>query len=382
MPETVSRVRCACGDCALFVPPGREFAAGHATAYATALRNRVFQNQDRYAYAELYRRGWLLTEPDNGMSFGVEAEFFGIARGDALSLLRAQGHNVQDDGYHHTTRPFWRITQDNSVNAEANELVSPILRVGKTHMKEVRSITTILRRNGGRVDRSCGLHIHHSVSKMDLPAVIQTVGHWSLFQPTINTLIPASRRGANYARPMFGAQHWMNVIQRRVSDIEGFRTRGDDFGRYHSINLNAIRKHGTLEFRQHSGTLNGKKIEMWTRFTKLFTLLASRGKRCEDLLRTYDMHEPSVNSAYGLTGMLSYIGASPEMVDFYIKRQEKLDKNDDVEDHDANVELTRLPGDPQNGDTDASRTQRWCAFHRDWHPHDQWSTHNARTRTR
>ena len=43
------------------------------------------------------------------------------------------------------------------------------------------------------------------------------------------------------------------------------------------MNINSLPTHGTLEFRQHSGTLNAAKVLHWTRFTRLFMDLREHG---------------------------------------------------------------------------------------------------------
>ncbi len=42
------------------------------------------------------------------------------------------------------------------------------------------------------------------------------------------------------------------------------------YQRYRSVNLLALAKHGTIEFRQHAGTLDPDKLGAWVRF--LFAL--------------------------------------------------------------------------------------------------------------
>lgn len=366
-----------CRDgCGQEVTGGREFVAGHATIYADQLRDRVFRQRDRAAFDELYRRGWKLKDIDERLAFGVEAEFFGIQRNEALSVLRREGFVAEDDGYHHQVRDFWRITHDGSVNAEGNELVSPILKMGKAHMKDLHKVTRTLRQHGGAVDRSCGLHVHHAAALLDIPDIAEMVGHWAVFQPTINTIIPKSRTGAQYSLPIFDARHWMNAVM-RFDSINGLRRASGEerFGRYHAINLCAISKHNTIEFRQHSGTLNGQKIEMWTRFTKLFTQLYKQGKRCDELLLAHDNDEQVVATSMGLQGMLSYLEAPASMIDYYILRQEALIKDEDREDADSNQRYDRQVG---NGTTDSSRSRRWCSFHQEWHPYADWADHNRR----
>lgn len=41
-------------------------------------------------------------------------------------------------------------------------------------------------------------------------------------------------------------------------------------GRYFKINLQAYLRHGTIEFRQHSGSANATKVCNWVRFLQAF----------------------------------------------------------------------------------------------------------------
>ena len=345
--------------------------------FVTRLRAQA-RDGDAQAYRTLYALGVQLdaSRPvDPLVTFGFEAEFFGISARAAVNLLREGGFAAEDDGYNHRVQQYWRVTHDSSVNAEGNELVSPILRLGKTHLREMRKVTRLLRDNGGQVDRSCGLHVHHNAERLELDDVCQMVGTWALFQPIIHTILPKSRIGAVYARPLYDPLHWMDWIRRQGSMQMLRGASGDAVGRYHAVNLHALRAHNTIEFRQHSGTLNAKKIDSWIRLTKQFILVGrTRGyDGCERLIAEYGS-EDAVRNELGLAGMLAHLGCSEDLAGYYLRRHKMLSGDKDKEDLDANYNPEQDRHQMQDGESNPQGTARWCRFHQEWHPFDGRST--------
>jgi hypothetical protein len=49
--------------------------------------------------------------------------------------------------------------------------------------------------------------------------------------------------------------------------------------RYYKLNLSAINVHGTIEFRQHSGTVNAEKAVNWVKLTAGFMRAAEDAKQ-------------------------------------------------------------------------------------------------------
>ncbi len=52
-------------------------------------------------------------------------------------------------------------------------------------------------------------------------------------------------------------------------------------GRYFKVNLQSHRRQGTIEFRQHGGSLNGRKIESWVRFLDKFIIASGQEPQAE-----------------------------------------------------------------------------------------------------
>lgn len=350
-----------------------------STSEVRGLRDAVINHGSSQAFSVLYSNGQMLYPEPKTRAFGVEAEFFGIERGDAVRVLRQAGINAQDDGYHHTPRRYWRITEDGSVSNEANELVSPILRFGKSDLTVTNMVVSLLRANGGRVDNTCGLHIHHNANGMRVPDIVEMVCHYALFQPLINRVLSLSRRGDNgYARAIYSPFEWERGVLRAAdsSFTSLCHNASRTFGRFHAVNLAALSDHGSVEFRQHQGTLNGEKISAWVEFTKLFMRVGPRGSSYRTLIDTFGS-ESSMRSEMGLTGMLEYMGASNKLIKYYVLRAEELEGRlgmSDPEDADSRRNA-QDDGEPPEGAPDENGRGRYCgscgSFHYDDDDYDE-----------
>lgn len=304
---------CYCG-CGTYTTSGR-WVRGHAGALRNRLAARV-RHGDSEAREQMLDYGWALPKQAELRNFGVEAEFFGIDSGSALTLLRRAGIEADDDGYHHHARPYWRVTDDSSVNGEGNELVSPILGIERAeHAQQVTRALTALESGGAVVDATCGLHVHHDIQHMTPQDVAETVAHYALFQPAINSVLHPARVGNSYGMPMSRPREWYENIS-ALHNYAELRREGSGYGRYHAINMQAIRDHGTLEFRQHAGTLKPNVALTWARFTRLFIDVAKR-HTLEDAMTVW----PDPSRA-PIEEVALYLGAPSTLLDALTMRRD------------------------------------------------------------
>jgi hypothetical protein len=107
-----------------------------------------------------------------------------------------------------------------------------------------------IRIHHGRVNASCGLHVHLDARKVTgyLPETMYE--NLLACQAQLYKLVPASRRKNKYC------------TRSRVTDY------GRTKSRYKAINSRAIWKYQTLEVRLHSGTIEAEKIEAWVRLLR------------------------------------------------------------------------------------------------------------------
>ena len=260
------------------------------------------------------------------LQFGVEIEFYNVHYKLAIKELRAAGLDVADfAGYtHEDSETAWKVTTDSSVTSYNTglyaglELVSPILK-GDKGLDDLRTALTVLSNIGARVDSTCGLHVHHNASSFDHQQLINIVNLYYTHQAGINTILPKSRRTsarARYCKPIptrslaainYQKQytHCETENQKLMKAVNSFKTR------YLVINLHAFAVHKTVEFRQHSGTLDADKAEAWILLTYQMMRYAS----------THTVDEPK-NNRKSLQQLLETIGLEDTWVSDYLNSRQ------------------------------------------------------------
>lgn len=221
--------------------------------------------------------------------FGIELEFNGTARQSVVDELRELDPDfpINIENYNHQVRPHWKLITDASVNGtgtsevcdcdedEADycdheesdgqglEAVSPILQ-GADGYEQVKKMVDAMRAAGGSIDRTCGFHVHHDVRDMTADQVAYLLSFYMDNQTVIDTMLAPSRRSSRsnqWCRP------YQDEEKRRIKQMaksgQGF---ANYYERYKTINVQSFAKYGSIEIRQHQGTLNFSKIVNWVKF--------------------------------------------------------------------------------------------------------------------
>lgn len=202
---------------------------------------------------------------NNNRKFGIEIEGFGLTREELITGLTRKGIEVKSEGYNHSIRPHWKIVYDASIRADKGfEIVSPPLK-GENGINQVRIVAETIEELGGQVNRSCGLHIHHDVNDFTLDHFKNIYSLYHRFENTIDEIMPVSRRGNNNT--------FCKSIQGKMEELKDANSleeiRRIFQSRYYKLNVQSFWRHGTIEFRQHSGTVNAEKIINWILLTQL-----------------------------------------------------------------------------------------------------------------
>mgnify|MGYP001006446147 FL=1 len=202
-------------------------------------------------------------------SFGVEIEFCTeLSSGEVVQHLTDAGLNVRNEDYNHHTRNHWKIVPDGSIS-QGFELVSPPLSGGEG-LAEVILAARVLVQIGCYVDTSCGLHVHVNANDLSGASVVNAVRRMVRYESEIDTMVPAHRRSNSFA---LSNRQQLGVMEQHLSSDPDASARticGVVSGRYRKLNTAAYVRHGTLEFRQHSGSIDGTKIANWIMFCVQF----------------------------------------------------------------------------------------------------------------
>lgn len=198
--------------------------------------------------------------------FGIELEIAGITKEQAMNALKAVGIRVKIEGYNHDTKPHWKIVTDNSVTG-GFEVVSPILE-GEAGITQAEIVARALDDMGANVNGTCGFHVHFDAQGISLEDAKFLVHRYGKHEEEIDAFMPKSRRADNnqYCKSV---KRFLNSAS--FNNAANFNQLASAMGgRYYKINLESYQRHGTIEFRQHSGTINAAKIANWVRFLAAF----------------------------------------------------------------------------------------------------------------
>lgn len=188
--------------------------------------------------------------------FGVELELLfphSVTRSTIDAALQAAG------------LVSWRAKTDVSIhgNGRGWEIVSPPLQ-GEGGYEQVRTACRVLAGLGGVANRSCGMHVHHDIRDLTVDGVKAVARMWVAQQPMIDGLVAPSRRGSGhtYLGPIRAEE--LRQIE-ACTNLEDVRRLASRISRYRNLNVAAYGRHGTIEMRQHQGTVNAEKVLTWVR---------------------------------------------------------------------------------------------------------------------
>lgn len=208
--------------------------------------------------------------------FGVEVEFVGVSCEAAARAISAAGFPCQFEDYNHNTRSTWKVVRDGSLeyhNGNCGELVSPPLS-GEAGIEQVRAVLRALVSAGATVNRSCGLHVHVDAGDLSVPQIASIMRRYQTHQTEINRFMPASRRDSRWAKRI--SNELINSVLGYASPANLRRNAGY-IDRYHAVNVAAYARHGTIEFRQHSASVNNNKVAHWIAFCLHFVATSVAG---------------------------------------------------------------------------------------------------------
>lgn len=178
----------------------------------------------------------------------------------------------------------WRIMYDSSIHAERKsgrnrvhaddeyktEMVSPKLEYAE--MGKLQEVVRCLRKHGGRINNSCGMHVHVDAanhtprslknalsimySKEDIlfkALNVQTAREHSYCQKVRKTVLEEIRKMPNST---------ISMEKLKRSWYQGRDGSGSHYDntRYYALNLHAVFSKGTLEWRCFESTLHAGKV--------------------------------------------------------------------------------------------------------------------------
>ena len=194
-------------------------------------------------------------------TFGVEIEML-VPAGAIRERATANNLPIRYEGYNHTdNKRYFKFVSDASIQgANPIECVSPILS-SRGGMKMLENACKTINEAGAQVNRSTGLHVHIGAAGLTDEQYCNVFQNYKMLESVIDSFMANSRRANN--------SRWCRTLQDHTFYNELTKENlliemGCD--RYHKVNPCSYQRHQTIEFRQHQGSTDFKKISNWVKF--------------------------------------------------------------------------------------------------------------------
>lgn len=199
----------------------------------------------------------------NNLTFGVEIECYNVIRQTLIQEVEQRNISIKSEGYNHTDNSSYykMVSYASIVGENGQEVVSPILK-GKKGLDSLKMVCQSLDAVGAKVNRSTGLHVHFDASGISDEHFIRIFINYRRLEDVIDTFMPHSRRENNnqFCKSLHGIPYASCHTKSDVISANGTR--------YRKVNAESYLRHKTIEFRQHSGTIEYTKISNWINFLR------------------------------------------------------------------------------------------------------------------
>ena len=270
--------------------------------------------------------------------------------------MSGQGLETYFAGYSHKTTPHTKVVTDTSLSSGGIEIVSPPL-TKKQRRPWLQTVTSAL---AGlvKVDRSCGVHFHEGLRPANKMFDEEGVMRWTeaqhvgakvthiygLFQHALNTVIPSSRHDNGYCHSLANSPQRL-LAQGPCGAADQYEFWQSEYNyysrtRYNAVNITSLRKYGTIEFRQHAGSINAVKLDAWAQLCGLIVQRAI-SVTWEDLQMTANQWSKDGRD-WNMEDLGHFLGLSPktQLIQYFMGRADRLaDRTHGIEpslDHEPN----------------------------------------------
>lgn len=268
--------------------------------------------------------------------WGVEIEAAGLSYDEVRNIVNSVTDDVCIKEERTRSAPlYWVVTYDGTIVGDRPfELRTPAMTGEKESWDKLRAVCTGLRAAGATVNKSCGLHVHHdgmyilkalnanNRTVFDLHGA--AIGLYARLEPVLDGVMPLSRRYSLNSnslsfRSLICARSNTKLEETNNLTLHGRQDRdrltdgspGNMIGHHMKVSLEAIQRHGTIEYRHHSGTLMESKIIPWIKLTGLI----------QESIAEIALGRPLPAEFDTLGGALEYLQASAELTDYWTRRE-------------------------------------------------------------
>lgn len=212
--------------------------------------------------------GKLLGIPENRRSYN-ESSVVVLAK--CLTGLEFEAENVKVDLPHGDSESgFWKAEKDNSLRGHAMEFVLREPLFGEDLVNSFKWLCKWATDNNFEVNYRTGLHVHIDVRNLEANQLVSMLVYYALFEPVLFKWIGDEREGSIFCMPFYKAESGIEDVIRAFKSPSRMKDYAAKIDRYGALNLNALAKYGSVEWRHMQTTFDFERILKWVNIAQAF----------------------------------------------------------------------------------------------------------------
>lgn len=213
------------------------------------------------------------------------AEFFALDKvdGDLGIEIEVEGHNLP-----HVADKYWVTKDDHSLRGGLEYVFAT-----PRPLKQVPTILKLLNKtfeaHGARPDFSfrTSVHVHLNVQQLTYDQILNIMYTYLLVEGAMFNFCDERRSCNRFCLRLQDAEGILPILKNMCSarDKDGLRAIPADRIRYFGLNLEALSKFGSVEFRSLEGTIDTERI---TRWCKMIVSIRDYAMGCKNIMEVHD----------------------------------------------------------------------------------------------
>jgi hypothetical protein len=209
---------------------------------------------------------------------------------------------AEGQGMKKVTNQYWRTEDDGSLRGEFPTSRAEFVMKAPVMEEEVLPALQMLVKSlpNAEFDFSyrTSVHVHVNVQELTMPQILNMVYTYLLLEEPLMTYCGKARKGNRFCLRLRDAEGMLQVLGEMFKNEYGYQNAGDNM-RYSAINMAALNKYGSIEFRGMRGNMDVEVLHTWTKIL---------GK-----IRTFAMQQPSpkhvlaIIEAKGAVGFMRHV---------------------------------------------------------------------------
>lgn len=198
---------------------------------------------------------------DSSTLLGVEIEVEGVEDRDAIPTA---------------VRTFWNAETDNSLREGGVELVFSEPFVGNGVVEALDNFCAWAK-NSAKVSSRTGLHVHMDVRDMTINEFKLLCTTYAICEAVLYKFVGDKRETNLFCLPWYSSDTELDKLTKALNNHDSAIMHIENIERYSGLNLAALRKFGSIEFRQLKTTFDFDRILLWVNMILSLRKFATSG---------------------------------------------------------------------------------------------------------